>query len=69
MILGFWCGYYEECRLLRCYANEHLRLTTLWASTTSYKNSFTSVRFEIFMAVTMKNAVSCHVTMYGSCKN
>jgi hypothetical protein len=35
----------------------------------SVENSITSVRFEVFTAVTMKNGVFCVVTPCGSCKN
>jgi hypothetical protein len=42
-----------------------------WTAVADYKDGTNngSLRFEVFMAVTMKNGVFWDVTLCGSCKN
>jgi hypothetical protein len=67
-ICGFYGGDYEECRLL----DIKTQLVPHKKNITSMLQSPAGlgyVRFEVFTAVTTKNAVSWDVTPCGSCKN
>jgi hypothetical protein len=65
-IWGVRGGDYEECRLLGYKNSPYLAGDTLHLC---YRAQPCYVRFEVFTAVTMNNAVFCDVTPCGSCKN
>jgi hypothetical protein len=59
-----WCLILRKEHGLRVFENRVLRRIF-----GPKRDQLTGVRFEVFMAVTMKNGVFCDVTPCGSCKN
>jgi hypothetical protein len=64
----FHGGDYEECRLLGYKHPVRTSQETHYVSTTE-SSQLMLCKFEVFTAVTMKNAVFWDVTLFGSCKN
>jgi hypothetical protein len=67
-IWGFHGSDYEECRLLG-YKNPVLTSQETHYFSATESSQLMLVRFEVFTAVTMENAVFWDVTQCGSCKN
>jgi hypothetical protein len=67
-IWGIHSGDYEECRLLGYKNPVHTSLETHYVPATEPSRLMYEI-FEVFTAVTMKNAVFWDVTPYVSCNN